>query len=176
MSRFEDGQIKDMRLVYSGQQVQNVSTQGPIVSLSIMYYLNTDGIDTCRQKLCCLFTFFSSCQVQLSRRNGTNSWDFRSVWWDEFSIHDITSSSVRLEVVTMYTNYVFNGIVQVEFYTGESKLTRKLLSYRMSRYISTVCNLLFYEEVRSRQWNRQGFWNSIPRNSQECCIHQYISR
>ena len=52
---------------------------------------------------------------------GTNNNDYGAQKWHEVTIDGATTSFVRIEVITVYTSGA-NGFIEIEFYTGISKL------------------------------------------------------
>ena len=66
-------------------------------------------------------------QIKLSQRNGTDVFDQRAAWWDEFSIPNHRSLSVRIEVVSVYSTAVASGITETEFYTGQGRLSSTMI-------------------------------------------------
>ena len=59
-------------------------------------------------------------QVELSKLHGYNSWDYSCQLWDEFSLGNIVTSSVKITVITVYTT-LNNGFTEVEYYIGTSE-------------------------------------------------------
>ena len=87
--------------------------------------------------------FYTILQVKLSQRNGINTNDQRAAWWDEFSIANQSSSSVRIEVKSVYRTAVYNGIVEAEFYIGQGTLwgTKVLMFQAGDLHFKTIISI-----------------------------------
>ena len=61
-------------------------------------------------------------QVILSRRSGTSHGYNKAQYWDEYPLSNIVSSQVKIEALSVYSGSNC-GLIEVEFYTGQSKYT-----------------------------------------------------
>ena len=58
-------------------------------------------------------------QLTLSNRGGNNHHDYSALWWDELPVDGITTSFIRLEILSGYSADIQIRVLEMEIFAGD---------------------------------------------------------
>ena len=61
-------------------------------------------------------------QLTLSYHGGDNHNDYNALWWDELPVDGITTSFIRLEILSLYSADIQIRVFEMEIFAGHGRV------------------------------------------------------